>query len=119
LGLSGVHLEQGPLASAGDITSYLKDLYQSDLFTDEQRQYVMNLLLHQKFRAGIPAGITAACAGECTVYNKTGDVGTARNDTAIVEYGEGRAYAITILTDGASYGDIASLSTAVHQAIIQ
>lgn len=115
LGLSGTSLNSasGPVSTAGDLTAYLVKLDKGELFSSAAKDYVMNLMLGQKLRAGIPAG----CSG-CTVANKTGDLVRVRHDTAIVSYPGGR-YALSIMTNGASYSQIAQLTNEIQQLIAQ
>jgi beta-lactamase class A len=51
----------------------------------------------QKYRSGIPAG-----CNDCTVADKTGDLGFVRHDVAIVQY-PGGSYTLAIMTNGAPY----------------
>jgi len=108
LGLTNTHLSTGTNGTAGDIGTYLQLLYNGKLFSADDTQYFLGLMGRQIYRQGIPAG----CSG-CTVQDKTGDVGTVRNDAAIVTSGD-RAYEVVIMSNGASYGQIADLARTIQ-----
>lgn len=113
LGLAGTAINNpaGPTSTAADINAYLKALAAGKLMSAPAQDYVLALMKNQKLRAGIPAG----CAS-CTVADKTGDLGRVRHDAAIVTYGSS-SYALTILTDGASYAQIAQLTNQIQEVI--
>ncbi|MGH9856798.1 MAG: serine hydrolase, partial [Acidobacteriota bacterium] len=109
LGLRNTELSfpAGSKTSAGDTALYLKALYNSRLFSEDIKNYIIDLMHKGTWRSGIPAG----CAS-CSVANKTGDLGV-RHDAAIVEYSN-KAYVLVIFTDGASYAQIAQLTTQIQ-----
>lgn len=110
LGLNSTNLNDkaGPTSTAGDMATFMSELYSGDKFSPEGRDYILSTLRNQTWRKGIPTG----CSG-CRVANKTGDLGFVRHDAAIVEYA-GRAYVLTVFTSGASYSQIAQLTSQVH-----
>ena len=102
---------KGLTSTAGDAAVFLQKMYAGQLFDSATQQYLISLMQSQIYRSGIPAGCDS-----CQVADKTGDIGSVRNDAAIVEYGGG-AYVLTIFTNGASYGQIAQLAQQI-QAIV-
>jgi hypothetical protein len=113
IGLSQTKINDsaGPSSTAADVNTYLVKLAQGSLLSSDAQSYVLSLMQTQRLRAGIPAG----CSG-CTVANKTGDLGYVRHDAAIVAYSGGR-YALTIFTNGASYSQIAQLTSQIQQLV--
>jgi beta-lactamase class A len=101
----------GLTTTATDINLFLQKLNAGQLMSADDQQYLINLMQQQKYRQGIPAG----CSG-CVVADKTGDLGFVRHDVGIVHY-PGGSYTLTIMTNGASYGQIAQLSAQVQDAI--
>lgn len=113
LGLTHTNLNDaaGPASTASDLNEYLVKLDKGELFNQADKSYILNLMSKQKYRTGIPAGCTS-----CIVANKTGDLGTVRHDVAIVSYSGGR-YALSIFTNGASFGQIAELTSKIQMLI--
>ncbi len=103
--------DQGGMSiNAAEFNRFIGDLYNGNILTEQQRQYVFKNLSQQVYNRGIPAGCT-----DCKVMNKTGDNGV-RHDSAILE-ADGNVYAITILTDGLSYAEIAELTKITMQSV--
>lgn len=105
-----INEEGGISINAGEFNRFIAALYHGKLLTEEQRQYVFQNLSQQVYNRGIPAGCS-----DCKVMNKTGD-NEVRHDSAIIEAG-GNVYALTILSNGISYADIASLTDTVMSSV--
>jgi beta-lactamase class A len=108
LGHTNLNNPSGPTSSAGDLTLFLTKLQGGQLFDAITTSYLLGLMQHQVLRAGIPAGCVS-----CTVADKTGDLGDVRHDAAIVTYPGGQ-YVLSIFTDGASYGQMAQLTSQIQ-----
>jgi beta-lactamase class A len=110
LGFSQTELysDNGTESSAGDTTKLLKELYAGSMFSDAQRQFIINILKVQTKRSGIPAG----CSG-CTVANKTGSLSYVNNDAGIIYYADSN-YVLSVFTDGAGFDSIAALTAQVQ-----
>jgi beta-lactamase class A len=105
---------QAPVTTAAETTRLLSEIYDKKApFNDASKQYILSKLAQQSWNKGIPAG----CAG-CKTYNKTGDLGFVRHDTAIIA-GPGGAYVLTIFSDGATYADIAELTGQINALMIK
>lgn len=111
LGIKNTDLNNpaGMTTTANDTAIFLKELYSGSRFSQAEKDYVLGMMRSQTLRKGIPAG----CGG-CIVANKTADTGLVRHDAAIVEFSKG-AYIITVFTDGASYSQIAQLTSQIHR----
>ena len=103
----------GPQTTAADTADFLRNLDSGGLFSDDQRQFVLDILKNQNLRSGIPAG----CAG-CVVADKTGDLGFVRHDAGIV-YFSANKYILVIFTNGASYSEIAGLTSQIQARMSQ
>jgi beta-lactamase class A len=99
-------------ANASDMSKFLKGLYDSTLFSAEERDFILKNMQLGSWRKGIPS-----ICSDCSVANKTGDLSNVRHDVAIVSY-PGGAYSLSIMTSGASYKDIAEISKQIHQHIV-
>ena len=113
IGLTNTHLnnQTGPTTTAADVSLFLQGLYGGKWFDPGDRAYIMNIMQEQILRAGIPAGCPS-----CVVANKTGDLGFVRHDVGIVQYGS-KAYALSVFTNGASYRQIAQLTSQIQSYI--
>lgn len=113
IGLANTHLNDpsGPTTTAADASLFMQGLYGGKWFDPGDRAYIMNIMQEQILRSGIPAGCPS-----CIVADKTGDLGFVRHDTAIVQYGS-KAYGLSIFTSGASYGQIAQLTSQIQSYI--
>lgn len=111
IGLENTSLDNvsGPKTTAGDVAYYLQGLYDGKWFDGATREFIIKTLDQQIFRSGIPAG----CGSSCAVADKTGDLNSVRDDAGIIRY-PGGAYVLSILSDGASYQDIAQLAAQVQ-----
>jgi hypothetical protein len=101
----------GLTTTAADVNTFLQKLSVGQLMPQEDQQYLLNLMQQQRYRSGIPAG----CNG-CVIADKTGDLGFVRHDVAIVQY-PGGSYTLAIMTNGASYSQIAQLTSQIQAAI--
>lgn len=100
--------DYGTQASAGDTAKLLKQLWGGSMFTDTQRQYVINILKKQTKRSGIPAG----CSG-CEVADKTGSLNYINNDAGIVYFANDK-YVLVVFSDGAGFDSIAQLASQIQ-----
>jgi beta-lactamase class A len=101
----------GPLTTAEDTSRFMTELYEGKLFDAETTTFLKTSLQKQLYRSAIPAG----CTG-CQTYNKTGNENGVTHDTAIVISG-GRTYAVTIMSEGGTYGKLAAVERAIQTAI--
>lgn len=99
--------DYGTQSSAADTAKLLKEIYNGSLYTEQQRQYILNILKQQTKRDGIPAGCS-----DCIVANKTGELAYVNNDAGIVYY-INDVYAVVIFSDGADYSYIAALTNQI------
>lgn len=99
----------GTQSSTSDTAKLLKEIYNGSLYTEAQRQYILNILKQQTHRRGIPTG----CSG-CVVADKTGELAYVNNDAGIVYY-VNDVYVLVIFSDGADYSHIASLASQIQQ----
>lgn len=85
--------------SVNDCTKILKDYYYGNLKGSED---VISYMKNQSIRTKIPAGIS----DNTLVANKTGELATVENDTAIV-YAPSGDYIISVMTDKLSNTELA------------
>lgn len=95
--------------TAGDLTNFMVRLESGTLpISKDSRQRLINAMKRNVYRNGIPAGTPG------TVADKVGFLNALLHDTAIV-YGSNGTYALTILTDGSSWGNIARLTQEIEK----
>lgn len=85
------------VSSAADTGLLLDRLYHGDGYDAKTKTIAMEALGRSKRTEAI----RKTCEG-CTVYNKTGDIGSAKHDAAIVQK-NGRSYVIVIFSKDASW----------------
>jgi beta-lactamase class A len=91
----------------------------SDFLTDESKQQVIRILLEQRFKSMIPAGLPS----HAIVAHKTGEISTVSHDIGIVYLPERQPYIATILTefDPDQEGrreTVAAISEAIYRSLL-
>lgn len=113
LGLTETNLNTSPLiGTTSDQALFLEKFYRGQLMKDENKNKLLDLMKRQKFRQGIPAGVPH------TVADKVGFLTGLLHDSAIV-YSPKGDYAISIYTDGGTWGDIADAARRIDQLLSQ
>lgn len=93
--------------SAADLNRLMTGIYNGSLLSGDDRANLLDKMGRQIYRQGIPAG------SKGTVQNKVGFLWDYLNDSGIVHHPKG-TYAITILTKGSSWGNIAQITRDVE-----
>ncbi len=96
----------GWYSCANDETLFLYKLQAGELLEPELTQRLLGVMRRQVYRDGIPAGESAAVA------DKVGFLYGYLHDAGIV-YSPHGTYALTVLTNGSSWGDIADVAAQV------
>jgi beta-lactamase class A len=110
LGLSETYYNTDLPTSARDMALLIRAIATGDGVSDGSRLEMLSLLLQERIREGIPAGVPADTA----VAHKTGNLINATHDVAIV-WGPGGPYVIAVLSDQAwRWGPIVAVSQAVY-----
>jgi beta-lactamase class A len=92
----------------------------SDFLSRESKEQAIRILLGQRFKSMIPAGLPAHAA----VAHKTGEISTACHDIGIVYLPERQPYIVVILTefDPEQEGrreTVAAISEAIHRSLTE
>ena len=90
----------------------------SNFLSNESREHAIRILLAQRFKSMIPAGLPA----HATVAHKTGEISTACHDMGIVYLPERQPYIAVILTEFDSELDgrretVAAISEVIHRSL--
>ena len=90
-----------------------------DFLSKESKEQAIRILLEQRFKSMIPAGLPA----HATVAHKTGEISTACHDMGIVYLPEREPYIAVILTEFASEQDgrretVAAISEAIYRSVV-
>jgi len=89
-----------------------------NFLSNESREHAIRILLAQRFKSMIPAGLPA----HATVAHKTGEISTACHDMGIVYLPERQPYIAVILTEFDSELDgrretVATISEVIHRSL--
>jgi len=89
-----------------------------NFLSNESREHAIRILLAQRFKSMIPAGLPAHAA----VAHKTGEISTACHDVGIVYLPERQPYIAVILTEFDSEQDgrretVAAISEVIHRSL--
>jgi beta-lactamase class A len=95
------------VTSVDDLTKLMSEIYDSTILSGSERDLLLSLMQKQVYREGIPAGSSG------TVSDKVGFLNAYLNDTAIVETASGD-YALSIISDGATWATLASITSAIE-----
>jgi len=129
-GVSGVELRRGVEDYAAhhdginnEVTAdglvRLLSAVRGDFLSKESKEQAIRILLEQRFKSMIPAGLPA----HATVAHKTGEISTACHDMGIVYLPEREPYIAVILTEFASEQDgrretVAAISEAIYRSVV-
>ncbi len=102
--------QQTTAREVGDLVYRLQN---AQLLSDKARRLIFDGLYSQKLRMGIPTG----CGEECLVGNKTGEDGPVKHDVAVVTHNSAK-YVVVIMSENASWNDVASVAHTVDQALL-
>lgn len=110
LGLANtVFAGDATVTSANDLQKLMIGLYQNQIARVEGGQKILSAIRSSIDNSGIPAG-----AGAGQISNVIGETDTIHNDTAIVYSTNYGAYALTVLTDGASWEKVSGLTKKIQ-----
>ena len=108
LGLNATDVGLGTKTStANDETKFLVQLQNCSFLQQAECDRLIGDMKRQVYRSGIPAGVSA------TVADKVGFLDGLLHDSAII-YGPNKTYALTILTNGSTWGSIADAAKQIH-----
>lgn len=94
--------------TAADLTKYMIGLENGSLVSGPYRERLLHSLGVHPYQEGVPSGSKSP-----VVYNKVGFLWDYTHDTAIVRHPKG-TYVVTIMTRGASYWLIASITREIE-----
>jgi len=128
-GISGVELRRGVEDHAAhekginnEVTAdgllTLLSALRGDFLSSESKEQAIHILLGQRFKSMIPAGLPA----HATVAHKTGEISTACHDMGIVYLPERQPYILAILTEFDAEQDgrretVAAISEVIHRSL--
>jgi beta-lactamase class A len=116
LGLTSTYLAKAPtfdnFSTALDEVLFVAKLESGELLQGESRDRLLSAMKRQIYRSGIPAGTGV------TVADKVGFLYGLLHDASIV-YGPNGTYALVILTDGSSWGQIADTAKRIQAFLNQ
>lgn len=111
IGMSSTDLNRPePVSAVNDQVLFLKKLHDKQLMKPEHTDKLLALMKQQRFRAGVPAGVSYEVA------NKVGFMSGLLHDSAIV-YGPNGGYIISVYSKGGSWGDIADTTRRINNLI--
>ncbi|HEV8253781.1 MAG TPA: serine hydrolase [Vicinamibacteria bacterium] len=106
------------MVTADGLLHLLRLITDGRIYSPEISGQVLEILLKQRYRSGIPAGLP----GTAQVAHKTGNISTVHHDAGIVFIGERRPYAVVILTQfpskvGRTHA-VADLSRGIFETLV-
>lgn len=107
IGLACTNLATAWYSCAADESLFLYKLQGGQLLPADQADRLLSVMKRQVYRSGIPAGVGV------TVADKVGFLDGKLHDAAIV-YGPRSTYALTIMTSGSSWGQIADAARQIQ-----
>lgn len=108
LGLNNTNMGYGEKSStADDETLFLMKLQNGTILGQAERDRLLDVMRRQVYRSGIPAGVGV------TVADKVGFLDGLLHDAALV-YAPGKTYALTIMTNGSSWSQIADAAKQIN-----
>jgi beta-lactamase class A len=106
------------MVTADGLLRLLRLIVEGRVYSPEISGRLLEMLLKQRYKSGIPAGLPSTAA----VAHKTGNISTVHHDAGIVFIGERRPYAIVILTQFPSRVGrttaVADLSRGIFQTLV-
>lgn len=96
-----------PETTAGDLTTFVGALNAGQLLNPDSTNRLLSAMKRNVYRQGIPAGASGQTA------DKVGFLDGLLHDAAIV-YSPSGTYALSIMTDGSSWGTIAELTRQIE-----
>jgi len=97
------------VTSANDVQKLMIGLFRNQIGRVEGGQRILSTMQTVRASDGIPAG-----AGSGQTAHAIGETDTVHNDTAIIYSSNYGAYALTVLSDGASWDNVAGLAKKVQ-----
>jgi beta-lactamase class A len=111
LGLEGVRLARGVeddaafragvnnCVTANGLVRLLRAIHDAEVVTEESSRAMIDVMLRQEFKTGIPAGVPASVRSHAKFAHKTGEISTAAHDAGLVFLPNRKPYAVAILTE--------------------
>jgi beta-lactamase class A len=81
--------------TANGLVGLLKLIGEERAFTPELSRQMLDVLLGQQFKSGIPAGLPRAAR----VAHKTGEISTIAHDAGLIYLPDRKPYALSVLTE--------------------
>ncbi|MCB1050460.1 MAG: serine hydrolase [Acidobacteria bacterium] len=103
------------LNNESDAASFLAAMVattREDLFSKSSRDQMFEILCQQHYRDMIPAGLPSDFKGR--IGNKTGSISRVQHDGAIVQFPDGRRYALVVYTGDFGEDRARAIQTAVE-----
>jgi hypothetical protein len=104
---------EAQLTTANDAADWMAKLLDGSLVADTQRNNLINLMEHQIYRYGIPAGSKGM-----VVADKLGELYGLFHDVAIVYHPKG-TYILSVFSDGSSAANVADLASQISKVMNQ
>jgi beta-lactamase class A len=99
-------------------------MHEERLFSPEASRAMLDMLHHQAFNSGIPAGLPGEIREQARIAHKTGEISTIAHDAGLVFLPKRQPYAVAILTEWSSEGDsqqetVARISRGIYEYLIE
>jgi beta-lactamase class A len=85
--------------TANGLVALFRVIHERSGVLPESAREMLEILFHQEFRSGIPAGIPADVRSAAQIANKTGEISAAAHDAGLVFLSGREPYALAVLTE--------------------
>ena len=111
LGFKETSIKQdGSISTSREVGEMMYRLQNSQILSDKARRLAFDSLYDQEKIDGIPKG----CGQDCLVANLASEYEGYKHDVAVVTHGQAK-YVVTIMTNNASWSDIAEMASYIDK----
>jgi beta-lactamase class A len=106
--------------TANGLVALFRVIHETRGVLAQSAREMLDILFHQEFRTGIPAGLPADVRAEARIANKTGEISLVAHDAGLVFLRDRQPYVLAVLTEPEPKTDhrmerIARVSTVVYE----
>jgi len=110
--------------TATGLVALFRAIYEKKCVGSESTKEMLDILLQQEFRSGIPAGLPSDVRARACIANKTGEISVVAHDAGIVFLPERQPYVLAVLTESEPNANgrmerISRVSAAVYEYLTQ
>jgi beta-lactamase class A len=110
--------------TANGLVNLFRAIHDKQCVCPESSREMLEILLQQEFRSGIPAGLPSGIRTQACIANKTGEISVVAHDAGIVFLPDREPYVLAVLTEtepneSGRMERVARVSAAVYESLTQ